>query len=117
MLQMLNFDNNGNDALNPSIFNEPTNNSIKSWVSSALPGQIPGNNNSINNNSLSSRQNLKHRVKSANPKIKIKESKNAHRQKETIEASKPKNVNEMFPDIYESAGNKNEEKPKITKKV
>ena len=110
MLQMLNFDNNGNVALNPSIFNEGTMNSIESRAPSAYPGQIPGN-----NNSLSSRQNLKHRVKSANPKIKIKESKISHHQKETIEISKPKNVNELFPDIYESAGNKNEEKPKITK--
>ena len=114
MLQMLNFDNNGNVALNPSIFNEQTMNSIESRAPSAFPGQIPGNNNNINN-SMSSRQNLKHRVKSANPKIKIKESKNAHRQKENIELSKPKNSNEMFPDIYESTVNKNEEKPKITK--
>ena len=113
MLQMLNFDNNGNVALNPNIFNEPTMNSIESRAPSAYPGQTPGNNNI--NNSLSSRQNLKHRVKSANPKIKIKESKNSHHQKEIIDISKQKNVNEMFPDIYESTGNKNEEKPKITK--
>jgi hypothetical protein len=56
---------------------------------------------------------LKQRVKSANPKIKIKENKfNTYRKEATIEINKQKN--ELFPDIYDGTGNK-DERPKITK--
>ena len=56
---------------------------------------------------------MKQRVKSANPKIKIKENKfNTYRKEANIEINKQKN--ELFPDIYDGTGNK-DEKPKITK--
>ena len=94
---------------------DQTINSNDSRVPSAFPGQNNENSINTNINNNNSKQQLKNRIKSANPKIKIKESKNSHHQKEIIDISKQKNVNEMFPDIYESTGNKNEEKPKITK--
>ena len=107
MLQMLNFDNNGNVSLNPNLINE-TINSNDSRVPSAFPGQIP--NNTLNNNNRT----LKNRIKSANPKIKIKENKINYQQKEPIiEVNKQKK--DIFPDIYDGPGTKNEEKPKITK--
>ena len=103
MLQMLNFDNNGNVSLNPNIMNEATLNSNESRVASAFPGQ---SNNLNNTNNNTSRQPLKTRVKSANPKIKIKQTKETNN-----EIAKKNNV---FPDIYDGTG-KNEEGPKITK--
>ena len=109
MLQMLNFDSNGNVSLNPNVFNEATINSNESRAPSAFPGQ--GNNNLIN--SSNNKIPLKQRVKSANPKIKIKENKfNTYRKEATIEINKQKN--ELFPDIYDGTGNK-DERPKITK--
>ncbi len=104
MLQMLNFDNNGNVSLNPNIMNEATINSNDSRVPSAFPGQTNNINNTNNN---TSRQPLKNRVKSANPKIKIKQQKEPN-----IEINKGKN--NVFPDIYDGTG-KNDEGPKITK--
>jgi chromosome segregation ATPase len=105
MLQMLNFDNNGNVSLNPNIMNEATLNSNDSRVASAFPGQ---SNNLNNTNNNTSRQPLKTRVKSANPKIKIKQTKETNN-----EITKKNNV---FPDIYDGTG-KNEEGPKITKVI
>ena len=108
MLQMLNFDNNGNVSLKPNLINEATINSNESRIPSAFPGQIPNNN--LSNN----KQSLKNRIKSANPKIKIKESKMYTQQKEpNIEVTK--NKKDIFPDIYDGPGSNKEEKPKITK--
>ena len=108
MLQMLNFDNNGNISLNPNLFDEATINSNESRTPSAFP--CSGNNNLINSNN---KVPLKNRVKSANPKIKIKENKfNTYRKEPNIEITKPKN--DLFPDIYDGAGIK-DDRPKITK--
>ena len=120
MLQMLNFDSNGNISLNPNIINENTINSNDSVtrVASAMPGQMPNNNlNNINNNN-SSKASLKKRIQSANPKIKmniIKESKlkSQYSKDGNVEISKTKK--DLFPDIYENSGGKGDEQPKITK--
>ena len=110
MLQMLNFDSNGNVILNPNIINEASINSNESGprVSSAMP-----NNNLSNNNT--NRHPLKNRVKSANPKIKIKESKLNSQQSKEGNIEIPKAKNDVFPDIYDASIGKNEDKPKITK--
>ena len=117
MLQMLNFDSNGNISLNPNIINENTLNSNESVtrIASAMPGQIPNNN--LNNNS-GSKVPLKKRIQSANPKIKmnaLKENKikSLNSKEGTIEVSKTKN--DLFPDIYENSGGKSDDQPKITK--
>ena len=119
MLQMLNFDNNGNISLNPNIMNENTLNSNENVtrIASAMPGQIPSNN--LNNNS-GSKVPLKKRIQSANPKIKmntLKENKlkSQHSKDGTIEVSKTKN--DLFPDIYENSGGKGDDQPKITKVI
>ena len=119
MLQMLNFDSNGNISLNPNIINDNTLNSNESVtrIASAMPGQMPNNN--LNNNS-SSKVPLKKRIQSANPKIKmnaLKENKlKSQNSKEgTIEATKTKN--DVFPDIYENSGGKGDDQPKITKVI
>ena len=114
MLQMLNFDNNGNVSLSPNLINEQTINSNDSRAPSAFPGQINENslsNNINNNNNSNSKQTLKNRVKSANPKIKIKENKfnTLHYQKDVnINPEMTKTKNDVFPNI-------NETNPKITK--
>ena len=113
MLQMLNFDNNGNVSLSPNLINEQTINSNDSRSPSAYPGQINENslNNNINNNNSNSKQTLKNRVKSANPKIKIKDNKYStlHYQKDVnILPEMSKTNNDVFPNI-------NETNPKITK--
>ena len=113
MLQMLNFDNNGNVSLSPNLINEQTINSNDSRAPSAYPGQINENslNNNINNNNRNSKQTLKNRVKSANPKIKRKENKfnTLHYQKDVnILPEMSKTKNDVFPNI-------NETNPKITK--
>ena len=120
MLQMLNFDSNGNISLNPNIINENTINSNDSItrVASAMPGQIPNNNlNNINTNS-SSKVPLKKRIQSANPKIKmniIKENKLKSQYSKDGNAEISKSKKELFPDIYENSGGKGEDQPKITK--
>ena len=109
MLQMLNFDNNGNVILNPNIMNDMTINSNDSGP--RIPSAMPNNNFSSNN---TSRQPLKNRIKSANPKFKVKESRYNSQSKEgNIEISKGKN--DAFPDIYDASIGKNEERPKITR--
>jgi len=111
MLQMLNFDNNGNVSLNPNLMYDQTINSNDSRVPSAFPGQNNENSINTNINNNNSKQQLKNRIKSANPKIKIKENKfntlNAHHQKD-LNPEMTKTKNEVFPDI-------NEGNPKITK--
>ena len=109
MLQMINFDNNGNVSLSPNLINEQTINSNDSRIPSAFPAQM-NENNTINNNYNTSKQQLKKRIKSANPKIKIKESKfnSNHQIQKEINAENSKTKNEVFPDI-------NEANPKITK--
>ena len=80
MLQMLNFDNNGNVSLSPNIINEANNftNESNSRVASAFPGKSRDNNfnNMINNNIYSNgngnnnlRNGIKKRIQSAKPKM------------------------------------------------
>ena len=120
MLQMLNFDSNGNISLSPNIVNENTINSNDSLtrVASAMPGQMPNNNlNNINTNS-SSKVPLKKRIQSANPKIKmniIKENKLKSQYSKDGNAEISKTKKDLFPDIYESSGGKGDDQPKITK--
>ena len=65
MLQMLNFDNNGNMSLSPNIINEATNNSndSNSRVNSALPN--------FNNNNMRAGAVGKKRIQSAKPKVRM----------------------------------------------
>ena len=121
MLQMLNFDNNGNISLNPNIINENTINSNENEtrVASAFPGQMQSNNLNNTNNNSSSKVPLKKRIQSANPKIKINAKDNKLKSQYLKEGSSGnveivKNKNNVFPDIYESSG-KSEDQPKITK--
>ena len=124
MLQMLNFDNNGNVSLNPNIINEPTVNSneSKSRIPSAFPGQIQNNiniNNNINNINMNNnmnqnitKQKLK-RIQSANPKMKM----NAKEKLGKNSNFEIKNKNNYFPDIYDNNPGKTDDGPKITKIV
>ena len=135
MLQMLNFDNNGNISLSPNIINE-VNSFTKennSRIASAFPGKNRDNNfNGIINNNLYSngnnmRNGIKKRIQSAKPKMRSDLKKNMTMNvvnnnlnlekngDEIIESDmiKEKN-NELYPDIYNKSG-KNEMGPKITK--
>ena len=125
MLQMLNFDNNGNVSLNPNIINENTINSNESnsRIASAFPGRVQNNTN--NNNSSNVKPLFKKRIQSANPKMK-NDLKNMSihqlQQKHSKEADNAifgadvqKTKNELFPDIYEGGAGKNEDGPKITR--
>ena len=121
MLQMLNFDNNGNVSLNPNIINEATmgSNESNSRIASAFPVRPQINMN--NNNNV--KPVVKKRIQSANPKGRT-DLRNINKmpQPHFKEGDKsgyiseiPKNKNELFPDIYESGNGKNEEGPKITR--
>jgi len=139
MLQMLNFDNNGNVSLSPNIINEANNftNESNSRVASAFPGKSRDNNfnNMINNNIYSNgngnnnlRNGIKKRIQSAKPKMRTDLKKNMtmnnmsnnlniEKNGDEIIASdmiKDKN-NELYPDIYNKNGKSNEMGPKITK--
>ena len=111
MLQMLNFDNNGNVILNPNIVSDMTINSNESG-GGRIPSAAPNNFFSSNN---TSRQPLKNRIKSANPKIKLKESKINYQQPKEGHLEISRGKNEAFPDIYDASISKNEDRPKITK--
>ena len=126
MLQMLNFDNNGNVSLNPNIIHEATmgSNESNSRIASAFPGR-PTNNNNINNNI---KPMFKKRIQSAKPKTRT-DIKNINGNKVMPQLQQivkdgdksgfvsevQKTKNEIFPDIYEPGNGKNEEGPKITR--
>ena len=126
MLQMLNFDSYGNVSLNPNIINEANfynnvninNNNINNSINNS------GQNN--NNNTLLSNQkgktDIKKRVQSANPKIKLnfQENKLKNKNPGNKEINDATNANgktkdDLLPDIYEMSGTQNSEGPKITK--
>ena len=126
MLQMLNFDSYGNVSLNPNIINEANfynnvninNNNINNSINNS------GQNN--NNNTLLSNQkgktDMKKRVQSANPKIKLNFQENKLRNKNpgNKEINDATNANgktkdDLLPDIYDMSGTQNSEGPKITK--
>ena len=126
MLQMLNFDSYGNVSLNPNIINEANfynnvninNNNINNSINNS------GQNN--NNNTLLSNQkgktDIKKRVQSANPKIKLnfQENKLKNKNAGNKEINDATNTNgktkdDLLPDIYDMSGTQNSEGPKITK--
>ena len=126
MLQMLNFDSYGNVSLNPNIINEANfynnvninNNNINNSINNS------GQNN--NNNTLLSNQkgktDMKKRVQSANPKIKLnfQENKLKNKNAGNKEINDATNANgktkdDLLPDIYDMSGTQNSEGPKITK--
>ena len=126
MLQMLNFDSYGNVSLNPNIINEANfynnvninNNNINNSINNS------GQNN--NNNTLLSNQkgktDMKKRVQSANPKIKLNFQENKLKNKNlgNKEINDATNANgktkdDLLPDIYDMSGTQNSEGPKITK--
>ena len=121
MLQMLNFDNNGNLNLNPNIITENTINTSDNdtRVASAFQDQLQTNNLNHTINTSSSKIPLKKRIKSANPKIKLNAKENKLKSQYSKEGNSInieiiKNKNKPFPDIYEKPL-KTEEQPKITK--
>jgi len=140
MLQMLNFDNNGNVSLSPNIIiNEAnTNNFVdnNSRIASAFVGKNRENNfnNVINNNNNlynignnNMRAGIKKRIQSANPKMRTELKKNMTASNLNNNSNMEKNAdelisnefqkeknNEVYPDIYNNNG-KNENGPKITK--
>ena len=126
MLQMLNFDSYGNVSLNPNIINEANfynnvninNNNINNSINNS------GQNN--NNNTLLSNQkgktDIKKRVQSANPKIKLNFQENKLRNKNPgnkeindVTNANGKTKDDLLPDIYDMSGTQNSEGPKITK--
>jgi len=125
MLQMLNFDSYGNASLNPNIINEANfynnvninNNNINNSIN---------NSGQNNNNTLLSNQkgktDIKKRVQSANPKIKLnfQENKLKNKNAGNKEINDATNANgktkdDLLPDIYDMSGTQNSEGPKITK--
>ena len=126
MLQMLNFDNNGNVSLSPNIINEGSNNSNESGsrIASAFPGKIRDNNLYSNNNI---RPGIKKRIQSAKPKIRTDIKKNMTMNNMNTNLNMEKNgdeiisniqkdkSNEMYPDIYKNG--KNDSGPKIMKVI
>jgi len=130
MLQMLNFDSNGNVSLSPNIINEGSNNSNESnsRIASAFPGKIRDNNfnNNLNNNN-NIRPGIKKRIQSAKPKIRTDVKKNMTMNSMNTNLNIEKNGdeiipniqkeknNEMYPDIYKNG--KNDSGPKIMKVI
>ena len=136
MLQMLNFDNNGNVSLSPNIINEANNNNSvenNSRIASAYVGKNRENNfnNIINNNNNlynignnNMRSGIKKRIQSAKPKIRTDMKKNMSMNNNlNIEKNgdeiisnefKKEKSHEMYPDIYSNNG-KSDSGPKITK--
>ena len=133
MLQMLNFDNNGNVSLNPNVIHEATmgSNDSNSRVGSAFPGKVQNNNyNNTNSNNINYNNNnkplFKKRIQSANPKgrtdlknlniNKLQPSYLKEGNKSGFVSEIQKTKNESLPDLYEGGGNsKNEDGPKIMK--
>ena len=129
MLQMLNFDNNGNVSLNPNIINENTVNSndSNSRIPSAFPGRVQNNiynNNNYNNSNIGKPQ-FKKRIQSANPKVRADLKNMSMYKMQNKQAKEADNIglpsdvqktkNELFPDIYDTGTGKNEDGPKITR--
>ena len=128
MLQMLNFDSYGNVSLNPNIINEANfynnvninnNNNINNSINNS--GQ---NNNNINTllSNQKGKTDMKKRVQSANPKIKLnfQENKLKNKNAGNKEINDATNANgktkdDLLPDIYDMSGTQNSEGPKITK--
>ena len=127
MLQMLNFDSYGNVSLNPNNINEANfYNNVNINNNNIINNSInnPGQNN--NNNTLLSNQkgktDIKKRVQSANPKIKLnfQENKLKNKNAGNKEINDATNANgktkdDLLPDIYDMSGTQNSEGPKITK--
>ena len=127
MLQMLNFDSYGNVSLNPNIINEANfynnvninNNNINNSINNS------GQNNNNNNTFLSNQKgktDIKKRVQSANPKIKLNFQENKLKNKNLgnkeindVTNANGKTKDDLLPDIYDMSGTQNSEGPKITK--
>ena len=132
MLQMLNFDNNGNMSLSPNIINEVTNNSINE-SHSRVNSAVPNLNNMINTGNNNMRAGGKKRIQSAKPKIRmelknlkknmtinnINSNSNLNMDKNgdeyISEITKSKGNNELYPDIYKNQKIENNNDPKIMK--
>ena len=128
MLQMLNFDSYGNVSLNPNIINEANfynnvninnNNNINNSINNS--GQNKDNNNTLLSNQKG-KTDIKKRVQSANPKIKLnfQENKLKNKNAGNKEINDATNTNgktkdDLLPDIYDMSGTQNSEGPKITK--
>ena len=127
MLQMLNFDNYGNVSLNPNIINEANfynnvninNNNINNSINNS--GQNNNNNNTLLSNQKG-KTDMKKRVQSANPKIKLNFQENKLKNKNAgnkeindVTNTNGKTKDDLLPDIYDMSGTQNSEGPKITK--
>ena len=127
MLQMLNFDNYGNVSLNPNIINEANfYNNVNINNNNNINNSINNSGQNNNNNTLLSNQkgktDIKKRVQSANPKIKLnfQENKLKNKNPGNKEINDATNANgktkdDLLPDIYDMSGTQNSEGPKITK--
>ena len=127
MLQMLNFDSYGNVSLNPNIINEANfYNNVNINNNNNINNSINNSGQNNNNNTLLSNQkgktDMKKRVQSANPKIKLNFQENKLRNKNpgNKEINDATNANgktkdDLLPDIYDMSGTQNSEGPKITK--
>ena len=127
MLQMLNFDNYGNVSLNPNIINEANfYNNVNINNNNNINNSINNSGQNNNNNTLLSNQkgktDIKKRVQSANPKIKLnfQENKLKNKNAGNKEINDATNANgktkdDLLPDIYDMSGTQNSEGPKITK--
>ena len=127
MLQMLNFDSYGNVSLNPNIINEANfYNNVNINNNNNINNSINNSGQNNNNNTLLSNQkgktDIKKRVQSANPKIKLnfQENKLKNKNSGNKEINDATNANgktkdDLLPDIYDMSGTQNSEGPKITK--
>ena len=127
MLQMLNFDSYGNVSLNPNIINEANfYNNVNINNNNNINNSINNSGQNNNNNTLLSNQkgktDIKKRVQSANPKIKLnfQENKLKNKNPGNKEINDATNANgktkdDLLPDIYDMSGTQNSEGPKITK--
>ena len=127
MLQMLNFDSYGNVSLNPNIINEANfYNNVNINNNNNINNSINNSGQNNNNNTLLSNQkgktDIKKRVQSANPKIKLnfQENKLKNKNAGNKEINDATNANgktkdDLLPDIYDMSGTQNSEGPKITK--
>ena len=127
MLQMLNFDSYGNVSLNPNIINEANfYNNVNINNNNNINNSINNSGQNNNNNTLLSNQkgktDMKKRVQSANPKIKLnfQENKLKNKNPGNKEINDATNANgktkdDLLPDIYDMSGTQNSEGPKITK--
>ena len=127
MLQMLNFDSYGNVSLNPNIINEANfYNNVNINNNNNINNSINNSGQNNNNNTLLSNQkgktDIKKRVQSANPKIKLNFQENKLKNKNPgnkeindVTNANGKTKDDLLPDIYDMSGTQNSEGPKITK--